>query len=108
MPSRKAEKIVRTLRDEILSGQRAPGEKLPTYDALIEQFRITRPPVARVLRALRIGGLIEVSGPRVTFCAASFPHHRRNLWGTSDPPCPLDCTTISPTAPPPIQRNAPR
>jgi len=40
MPSRKAEQIVRVLREEILAGKRAPGEKLPTYDALIEQFRV--------------------------------------------------------------------
>src|SRR5258706_23576 len=34
MPSRKAEQIVRVLRSEILSGQHAPGAKLPTYDLL--------------------------------------------------------------------------
>jgi len=39
MPSRKAEQIIKVLRDEILSGKRTPGEKLPTYDALMEQFR---------------------------------------------------------------------
>ena len=35
MPSRKADQIVQVLRSEILSGQRAPGAKLPTYDAFI-------------------------------------------------------------------------
>src|SRR5260370_17652245 len=94
MPSRKAEKIVRTLRDEILSGLRAPGEKLPTYDALIEQFRITRPTVARVLRALRKEGLIEVNGTRGVFVAASFPHHRRYLWVTSEQPGSLEWTSF--------------
>jgi len=29
MPSRKAEQIIKVLRDEILSGKRTPGEKLP-------------------------------------------------------------------------------
>jgi len=53
MPSRKAEQIIKILRDEILSGKRTPGEKLPTYDALMEQFRVTRPTVARVLDGLR-------------------------------------------------------
>src|SRR5258708_10549216 len=94
MPSRKAEKIVRTLRDEILSGLRAPGEKLPTYDALIEQFRITRPTVARVLRALRSEGLVEVNGTRGVFVAASFPHHRRYLWVTSEQPGSLEWTSF--------------
>ena len=46
MPSRKAETIVKVLRDDILSGRRAPREKLPTYDALIEQFGVTRPTVS--------------------------------------------------------------
>ena len=52
MPSRKAEQIALVLREEILSGERPPGAKLPTYDALMEQFRVTRPTVARVLDAL--------------------------------------------------------
>src|SRR5450432_2767254 len=47
MPSRKAEQIALVLREEILSGARAPGAKLPTYDALMEQFQVTRPTVAR-------------------------------------------------------------
>ncbi len=105
MPSRKAEKIVRTLRDEILSGQRAPGEKLPTYDALIEQFRITRPTVARVLRALRKEGLIEVNGTRGIFVAASFPHHRRYLWVTSEQPGSLEWTSFLATILDLIERN---
>jgi DNA-binding transcriptional MocR family regulator len=42
MPSRKADHIVQILRDEIVSGKRSPGEKLPTYDALMEQFQVTR------------------------------------------------------------------
>ena len=84
MPSRKAEKIVGILRSEILSGQRAHGEKLPTYDALIEQFAVTRPTVARVLRELRKEGLIEVNGTRRIVVASSFPHDGRYLWVTSE------------------------
>jgi hypothetical protein len=94
MPSRKAEKIVRILRDEILSGQRAPGEKMPTYDALIEKFLVTRPTVARVLRALRSEGLVEVNGTRGVFVASSFPHHRRYLWVTSEQPGSLEWTSF--------------
>jgi hypothetical protein len=105
MPSRKAEKIVRTLRDEILSGQRSPGEKLPTYDALIEQFRITRPTVARVLRALRKEGLIEVNGTRGIFVAATFPHHRRYLWVTSEQPGSIEWTSFLATILDLIERN---
>jgi GntR family transcriptional regulator len=97
MPSRKAEKIVGVLRSEILSGQRAPGERLPTYDALIEQFAITRPTVARVLRELRKEGLIEVNGTRRIFVASSFPHHTRYLWVTSEQPGSLEWTCFMAT-----------
>jgi DNA-binding LacI/PurR family transcriptional regulator len=97
MPSRKAEKIVAVLRSEILSGQRAPGEKLPTYDELIEKFAITRPTVARVLRELRKEGLIEASGTRRIVVASSFPHHTRYLWVTSEQPGSLEWTLFMAT-----------
>jgi Bacterial regulatory proteins, gntR family len=97
MPSRKAEKIVGILRGEILSGQRAPGEKLPTYDALVEQFSVTRPTVARVLRELRKEGLIEVHGTRRIFVASKFPHHTRYLWVTSEQPGSIEWTCFMAT-----------
>jgi hypothetical protein len=97
MPSRKAEKIVGILRSEILSGQRAPGERLPTYDALIEQFGVTRPTVARILRELRKEGLIEVSGTRRIFVASSFPHNTRYLWVTSEQPGSIEWTCFMAT-----------
>jgi hypothetical protein len=97
MPSRKAEKIVGILRSEILSGQRAPGERLPTYDALIEQFAITRPTVARVLRELRKEGLIVVNGMRRIHVASSFPHHTRYLWVTSEQPGSIEWTLFMAT-----------
>src|SRR5579862_4881452 len=86
MPPRKAEHIVQILRHEILSGQRAPGAKLPTYDAIVEQFGVTRPTVARGLKALRSEGLVTVDGTRGVFVASTFPHHSRYLWVTSDQP----------------------
>jgi DNA-binding transcriptional regulator YhcF (GntR family) len=94
MPSRKADQIVQVLRGEILSGQRAPGSQLPTYDALIEQFSVTRPTVARVLKALRNEGLITVSGSRGVFVARTFPHHNRYLWVTSEQPGSAEWTSF--------------
>ena len=94
MPSRKAEQIVQVLRNEILSGQRPPGAKLPTYDTLIEQFGVTRPTVARVLKALRTEGLITVDGTRGVFVAKTFPHHNRYLWVTSEQPGSLEWTSF--------------
>jgi hypothetical protein len=92
MPSRKADHIVQILRDEIVSGQRTSGEKLPTYDALMAQFQVTRPTVARVLNALRDEGLVTVRGTRGVFVAAELPHHNRYLWVTSEQPGSLEWT----------------
>jgi hypothetical protein len=86
MPPRKSEQIVQVLRSEILSGQRAPGAKLPTYDAFSEQFGVTRPTIARGLRALRSEGLVTADGTRGVFVAKTFPHHNRTLWVTSEQP----------------------
>src|SRR5438045_4146960 len=94
MPSRKAEQIVRVLRNEILSGQRTPGAKLPTYDALIEQYGVTRPTVARVLKALRNEGLITVNGTRGVFVAKRFPHHSRYFWVSRKQPGSIECTSF--------------
>jgi hypothetical protein len=97
MPSRKAEHIVQVLRGEILSGQRPPGTKLPTYDAFVEQFGVTRPTVARVLRALRSEGLVTVSGTLGVFVAKTFPHHNRYLWVTGEHPGSPEWTSFSTT-----------
>lgn len=92
MPSRKADQIVQILRDEIVHGKRGPGEKLPTYDALMAQFQVTRPTVARVLNALRDEGLVTVQGTRGVFVASRLPHHSRYLWVTSEQPGSLEWT----------------
>src|SRR5450432_3441176 len=97
MPSRKAAQIALVLREEILSGQRTPGAKLPTYDALMEQFRVTRPTVARVLDALREEGLLSEKGARGVFVAARFPHHNRYLWVTSEQPGSLEWSSFMAT-----------
>ena len=97
MPSRKAEQIVQVLRNEILSGQRAPGAKLPTYDAIVELFGVTRPTVARGFRALRSEGLVTADGTRGVFVASSFPHHSRYLWVTSERPGSADWSSASAT-----------
>jgi hypothetical protein len=94
MPSRKAERIAQTMRDEILSGQRSHGEKLPTYDALIERFGVTRPTIARVLRSLREEGLVQVNGTRGVFVAPRFPHDNRYFWVTSEQPGSLEWTSF--------------
>ena len=95
MPSRKADQIVQVLRSEILSGQRAPGAKLPTYDAFTEQFGVTRPTIARGVKALRSEGLVTVEGTRGVFVAKTLPHHSRYLWVTSERPGTPEWSSVS-------------
>src|SRR5260221_7207683 len=97
MPSRKADQIVQVLRSEILSGQRAPGAKLPTYDAFTEQFGGTRPAIARGVKALRSEGVVTVDGTRGVFVAKTLPHHNRYLWVTSERPGSSDWSSVSAT-----------
>jgi DNA-binding transcriptional ArsR family regulator len=92
MSSRKAHAIARTLRDQILAGHWAPGARLPTYDALMEQFQVTRPTIARVLDTLREEGLVTVKGQRQVFVTERFPHHNRYLWVTSEQPGSIEWT----------------
>lgn len=94
MPSRKAEQIIKVLRDEIVSGTRAPGSRLPTYDALMEQFGVTRPTVARVVAALRDEGLVTSHGERSLFVSDQLPHHNRYLWVTSEQPGSFEWTNF--------------
>jgi hypothetical protein len=95
MPSRKADQIVQVLRSEILSGVRAPGAKLPTYDAFTEQFGVTRPTIARGVKALRSEGLVTVDGTRGVFVAKTLPHHSRYLWVTSERPGTPEWSSVS-------------
>lgn len=97
MSFRKSERIVKELRSQILSGERGPGSKLPTYDELMEQFEVTRPTVARALAALRAQGLVTVQGTRGVYVSGEFPHHRRYLWITSEHPGHLEWTTFMAT-----------
>jgi hypothetical protein len=94
MSFRKVDPIVNQLREEILSGQRAPGSKLPTYDALMEMFGVTRPTIARVLSTLRAQGLVNVQGARGVFVAERFPHNERYFWITSEYPGHIEWTTF--------------
>jgi DNA-binding LacI/PurR family transcriptional regulator len=97
MSFRKSERIIQELRAQILSGQRKPGEKLPTYDELMEMFGVTRPTVARAVAALRTQGLLTAEGTRGVFVAEEFPHHQRYLWVTSEYPGHPEWTTFMAT-----------
>lgn len=50
--------VIDALRQEILSGARAVGEKLPTEEALCRRFEVSRHTVREALRQLREEGLV--------------------------------------------------
>jgi DNA-binding GntR family transcriptional regulator len=56
-----AEQIAERLREDILSGRLAGGQRL-SQEALAERYRVSRVPVRDALRQLRAEGLIESNG----------------------------------------------
>jgi GntR family transcriptional regulator len=63
-PSRR---IVDDLRRQILSGQRAPGSRMPSENELAGEYRTSRPTVRRALAVLRGEGLIVAEQGSGTF-----------------------------------------
>jgi GntR family transcriptional regulator len=53
-------KIASALQDQINAGEWAPGERLPTETALVEQFKVNRLTVREALAQLRQTGVITV------------------------------------------------
>lgn len=68
MPSRAA--LAEHLREEILSGELAPGAKLAPERVLAQEFGLSRPIVREVLRGLEERGLVEIVPARGTFVRA--------------------------------------
>src|SRR5688572_27123761 len=52
--------VVTHVRDGILDGTVAPGERLPSERELCELFGVSRPTVREALRALEAVGLVEI------------------------------------------------
>src|SRR6266568_5538912 len=73
-------RIVEELRAEILTGQRAAGERLPSETELAEQYGTSRPTVRRALARLRGEGLVVTSQGRVAF-VRPVPHVRLLITG---------------------------
>jgi len=82
----KYEVIRQTLADAIVSGQHAPGHRLPSESQLVKTFGASRPTVNRALRELQLAGLIERragSGSYVRADAAAHGSQHVLLWGSS-------------------------
>lgn len=63
-------RIVAELRDQILSGERAPGERMPSESELAAAHSTSRPTVRRALAVLRGEGLIVTGQGSGTFVRA--------------------------------------
>ena len=53
------EKVIASLRQEIESGQREPGSKLPTEPVLTQTFGVSRTVIREAIAALKADGLLE-------------------------------------------------
>ena len=62
---RLADKVSKQLKEEIFSGRRSPGERLPSEHKLVELFGVSRVIVREAIRNLELAGLIEIKrGPK--------------------------------------------
>jgi DNA-binding transcriptional MocR family regulator len=52
--------VAEALRDEITSGRRRPGDRMPSENDIVQQWGVSKTTARRAIRELRIDGLIEV------------------------------------------------
>ncbi|MEE6259212.1 winged helix-turn-helix domain-containing protein [Plantactinospora sonchi] len=75
MPNRPADyqRVINAITEQIRSGELAPGDKLPTYAQLADQFKISVTTAQNALRILRERGLVEGHQGKGTFVAENPP-----------------------------------
>jgi hypothetical protein len=83
---RKTERIVVQLREEIVAGRRAPGERLPTRDEMVTSYGVSKVTVQRALDRLADDGFVVADGRRGTFVAHGAPHLTRYALLFPNPP----------------------
>lgn len=54
-----SERVVQALREQVLSGEIAPGQKLPTESQLTESFGVSRTVIREAMASLATDGLVE-------------------------------------------------
>ena len=62
-----AQRVVTGLKDRILAGDLAPGEKLPSETELVEEYAVSRTVVREAVTRLRAEGLVETFQGRGSF-----------------------------------------
>lgn len=72
MPNRPADylRVVDAITEQIRAGVYSPGDKLPTYAQLSEQYTVSVSTAQAALRILRDRGLVEGHQGKGTFVAA--------------------------------------
>lgn len=65
-----AGEIIETLRQDIVTRRRGPGEKLPTEKALAAHFAVSQPTIREAVRALDAMGLVDVRHGSGTYVRA--------------------------------------
>jgi GntR family transcriptional regulator len=75
-------RILDDLRDDILTGRRAPGERLPSEHELADEYSTSRPTVRRAVARLKAEGLVVTEQGRGAFVRPK-PHVRLLISGAS-------------------------
>ncbi|MCC7273213.1 MAG: FadR family transcriptional regulator [Alphaproteobacteria bacterium] len=80
-PVKAAQLIAQRVRDAVLSGELAVGDRLPTEKELIKQFGYSRSVVREGLRLLESDGLIQLQAGRNGGAVISSPNTERLVYG---------------------------
>ena len=71
------EQVLANLRKRIIGGDYAPGERLPTFDAIQQQFDISRSVAQLAVTRLKQDGFVDTRNRRGLFVAENPPHLSR-------------------------------
>ena len=69
----KYQELTEQLRLQIVSGEIAPGQKLPSENTLSAQYQVSRQTVRKALAILQNEGYIYAEHGRGTFCSEMIP-----------------------------------
>lgn len=70
--------LMEHLRQQILSGEIKPGEKIPSENQLAEEYHVSRQTVRKALQILQNEGYIYAEHGRGTFCSEMMRHTRQS------------------------------
>ena len=70
--------LMEELKEEILSGQIQPGEKLPSENQLTEKYSLSRHTVRKAIALLEREGYVEAYHGKGTFCSEKMRHMKKS------------------------------